>query len=262
MSQDSYKTNPDIGFAGLEQGIGDRFARSFTNKTDVIPFGRMVVKEVSVENGVKLPSGPNDKLEGIAIAARGEQTGDRFDLGKNIPVLKRGSVIVETEQSVTPDDPIFIRFTGKSQSQTIVFSADLITGNKINLNIDGVSMTEVTFATDHITTMNAIATQILANFPQIITCTIGGTDNRTLTLTHMLHGTEFAITNVIVTEGASQSTATITEIIVPVHDNERGKFRKDTDPDVNNNSSATQIDAVKFTRNSVNGLVEIDINIV
>lgn len=257
MSQDTYKVNPDLGFAGLEQGIGDRFARAFVNKSEIIPFGRGVVKEASVEGGIKLPSASSDKFEGIALAARGEQTGDRFELNKNVPVLKRGSILVQTEQEVTDNDDVYLRFSGKSQVQTIAFSTDLVASNKINLKIDIKAMTEITFATDHATTMAAIAAQILANFPQIATCTLGGTNNRTLTLTHVNHGVEFLISNVVVTAGASQATATITETVVPVSNDDRGKFRKDSD-----SSTAVKLDNVKFRKNSVNGLVEIDINIV
>lgn len=44
----------------------------------------------------------------------------------------------------------------------ITFSANLITSNKINMKVNGVAMDEVTFATDHATTMAAIVTALAA----------------------------------------------------------------------------------------------------
>ncbi|MCP4481409.1 MAG: hypothetical protein GY817_01085 [bacterium] len=254
MSQDSYKTNPAIGYAGLEQGIGDRFARSFINPTDVIPFGRGVVKEAAVENGIKLPSTSSDRFEGISIAARGEQVSDEFALNKDIPVLKRGSILVAVEEAVNGDDDVYMRFDGKSQVQTITFDADLITGNTIDLKIDGVAMTQVAFNSDHATTMGDIATQILANFSQIATCTV---DTRTLTLTQANHGTDFAITEVTVLAGTSQAGATVAETIEAISDSDKGKFRNDAD-----STTAVKINNARFTKDSVDGLVEIDINVV
>jgi len=257
MSQDTYKNNPDIGYPGLERGIGARFAKSFVNPSDIIPFGRGVVKEASIENGIKLPASDTDRFEGIALAARGEQTGDRFEINKDVPVLKLGSAIVEVEQEVTDDDKVFMRFTGKSQIQTITFDADLVSGNTIDLKIDGVSMTQITFAVSHLDTMNAIASQILTDFPQISTCIVGGTGNRTLTLTHANHGIEFIITDVVVEGGASQATASVAETVAPVSDDDKGKFRKDAD-----SGTAVEISSLRFRQDSVEGLVEVGINTV
>lgn len=257
MSQDIYREQPVIGYAGQERGIGARQSRSYINPTDEIPFGRGVVKELGVENGIKLPSADTDRFEGIAIAARGENIETKFVVEKDVPVLKIGTIIVDVEQDVTPDDDVYMRYDGKSQVQTIEFDADLITSNLIDLKIDGVSMTQVPFNTSHLQTMNDIAAQILADFSQIASVTVGGTGNRTLTITHAVHGTEFVIADVVVTGGASQAVATVTETVEPVSDDDRGKFRKDAD-----SSTAVKLDNVKFTQDTSEGLVEVDINIV
>lgn len=98
--------------------------------------------------------------------------------------------------------------TRVAQVQTMTFSADLITGNKVNGKVDGVAVTETLFAVDHLTTMNAIAAKIQAE-PGVATAVVGGAGNRVITVTAQTAGVPFTLTNWLVTEGATQATITI-----------------------------------------------------
>jgi len=85
----------------------------------------------------------------------------------------------------------------------ITFNEDLVTGNKINGEITTVPFGEVLFATDHATTMTAIAASIslLADF------TASVTDTREITVTST---TKVVVPTIEVTEGAGQASTIIT----------------------------------------------------
>jgi hypothetical protein len=99
----------------------------------------------------------------------------------------------------------------KKNKITLVFSADLITGNKINMNVNGVAMAEVLFGTDHITTMNHIITHLENMTTLVADASLDTTDatNRTL-LIRMVDGLNGAVTGEVVTEGSTQATITDT----------------------------------------------------
>lgn len=90
----------------------------------------------------------------------------------------------------------------------IVFSADLVSLNVINGDINGVAIAPVTFTTNHLTTMGLIGAAITAADPNV-TVTVGGANNRTLFL-QGANGFAALAANFVVTLGASQATTTIT----------------------------------------------------
>lgn len=88
----------------------------------------------------------------------------------------------------------------------IDFSADLVTSNTINLKVNGVAISQVTFASNHATTMAAIATAIeaIANTDYVATVSAA----RQLKIVNP--DGDVAITNIVVAAGASQATGTDT----------------------------------------------------
>lgn len=112
-------------------------------------------------------------------------------------------------QSPSPDT-VKIGHSGTyvAQVQTITFSGDLVASNSVACTIDGVALSATVFATDHLTTMNALATKIAAT-AGVATATVGGSGNRVITCTAAVAGVPFTITGVVVTLGASQATAAI-----------------------------------------------------
>jgi len=101
------------------------------------------------------------------------------------------------------------RETAVAQVQLLDFSVDFITGNVINLKVDGVAMTPVTFTTDQATTAAALKAALEA-FDSIGTVVVAGNN---FTIPAALAGVPFEITNIAVTGGASQPTFTLTETI-------------------------------------------------
>lgn len=90
-----------------------------------------------------------------------------------------------------------------------VFSADLITGNTVNVTVNGIAITPVVFATSHLATMNAVAAEIAA-LPGIASAIVGGANNRTITVMSQ-NGTSITVTDFLVTGGASQATVVTTD---------------------------------------------------
>lgn len=91
---------------------------------------------------------------------------------------------------------------------TLVFSADLVSLNQINGEINGVAIAPVTYASSHLATMNAIVAAITLADPNV-TGTVGGANDRTITL-QAANGFSALAENFVVTLGASQATVTIT----------------------------------------------------
>jgi len=93
--------------------------------------------------------------------------------------------------------------------EVLTFSGDLVTANTINLDVNGVAMSEVTFATDNATTLALIATQ-LETFAEIETATaVGGSDLINITPATATND-GVVITDIVVAAGAGQVTGTMT----------------------------------------------------
>lgn len=61
-----------------------------------------------------------------------------------------------------------------------IFSEDLVSGNIVDISLNGNPLTPVNFTSDHLTTMNLIAADIADNINLISSCTVGGANNRTI----------------------------------------------------------------------------------
>jgi len=92
---------------------------------------------------------------------------------------------------------------------TLVFSADLVSLNVVNGSVNGVAITPVTFNTSHLITMGLIATAIEAN-PAVASATVGGANNRTITIVANQDAAAIPATGWVVTLGASQATIEMT----------------------------------------------------
>lgn len=91
----------------------------------------------------------------------------------------------------------------------IVLNQDLVAGNTIVVVLNGVTLPTVTFAISHLATMNVIAA-LIQNQPEVVTATVSGTANRTITM-NMASAIEVIMipNDFTVSGGASQATAVI-----------------------------------------------------
>jgi hypothetical protein len=94
---------------------------------------------------------------------------------------------------------------------SLVFSADLVTSNTINGEINGEAIAQVTFTSNHLTTMQAIAAAIeavLETLEIVGIATVGGANDRTITVA--VEDTSLLAANWVVAAGAGQATITPT----------------------------------------------------
>ena len=96
----------------------------------------------------------------------------------------------------------------KRNAPVLILAGDLITANVVNGTVNGVAISPVTFATDHLTTATALGAAIIATLlAQGIVATVAlSGSNRTLTFTVTDANVVFA--SFVVTAGSTQTTAT------------------------------------------------------
>jgi hypothetical protein len=96
----------------------------------------------------------------------------------------------------------------KASLATLLFDADFVTGNTIDLDVNGTSITQVPFNTDHDTTAADLVTAIAALSG--VNCELDSSDanNRTFLIT--TDDAVASVTNVVVAGGASQAGSTVT----------------------------------------------------
>jgi len=185
-----------------------------------IPFGRLCTQGTAPDSQVKLPlsaaSITTDNLPmGVAVshhAMESSASGDpQYPINAQVNVLRKGRVWVKTEEAVTPASDVYVRFNNIAEQWTLVFSGDLVTSNVINGKVNGSAITPITFDTTHAATMALIETAVEAK-SGVVSATIGGTGNRTLTVL-FTDDTEGTLTDWVVTLGAGQVTATLTNTV-------------------------------------------------
>lgn len=93
----------------------------------------------------------------------------------------------------------------------LVFDADIVTGNNIDLDINGDAITTVPFNSTHLITMGDLATEI-ASHADVGSCALdpADTSNRTLIVTAN-DGEDINLTSIAVTGGGSQANGTFTQ---------------------------------------------------
>lgn len=227
-----------------------------------LPFGRYVNIGTDADKQAKLPEASGDvttvgKNVGVVLHSHAMESSltesPRYPDKSLVSVVRKGTVYVKPEQAVSPSDSVFVRFKGKKQVQTLVFDADIVTGNTINGSVDGVAITPVPFNTSHLTTMNDLADAIEAASADVLSATVGGSGNRTITVISVAEK-EADLEDFEVTGGASQAGNVITETHQMMSANDVGKFRKDADNDESAGATAAALPNAGFLTSNSAGL--------
>lgn len=259
--QTSYSLSMNEGTPGLIASAGGspRTVLTYNNPVDAIEFGRAVAKVSGTDGACQLPSGGSAVIVGVAVRDTSVE-GISYVAKSNVGALRRGQIYVEVENTVTEDSDVYVRHSGRAQVQTFVLSGDAITGDAITGNtiaatFNGTAITQA-FDTDHLTTMNALAAQIQA-LADVATATVGGSGNRTITITAAVNGVDVAITSAAITGGVSQATITVTTTVTGVLNSKKGLFRSNSDT-----STALQLTNARFVKGATAGNCAIvDLNI-
>lgn len=106
--------------------------------------------------------------------------------------------------------------------QVLLFDADLVASNTINLDVNGVAMTEVTFDTDTATTCAAIAAQLVTDFGSVIDATTASDWDRTINIVPVWADSTVVVTDIVVAAGASQADGAVTDTALAQTD--EGKY--------------------------------------
>lgn len=180
-----------------------------------------------------------------------------FEVNTGVAVVKNGSFFMIPETAMNVSTPVYIRYAAKSQVQTLVFSAALITANVINGKIGGNAISPVTFATDNATTLTAIATAIKTANSSVFSAVSDGTD--TITVTTVIDASDQDLSDWVVTLGATQATAAIFETVLSVNSSNIGRIRNDAD---SSTAALAPTNTVRVENNVVaNAIVSVSINI-
>lgn len=252
-AQLSYPEDQAIGIEGqlADQSNNDVLSRSAEDT--LIPFGRVIVLGTNKDKQGRLPNQAVDitdanKILGISLHSHArESSKDALINGyKNedtISVLHKGRVYMAAEQAITPESNIFIRFSGKKQTQTIVWDGDFVTGNNVDGSINGIAITTVAFNTDQATTIAAVAAAIKAASNDIESAAVTGAREITVI---SISDKEVEIGDFVVSAGASQADEVVTETVALVLESDRGKIRADAD-----GSTAAQLSKARVLSSAV-----------
>lgn len=258
MSQTTYSDEMAVGLKGMPADNGPKDIVTYNNPVDLITFGRAVAKVSGDADGIELPDGSGSIIKGVAVRGMTEEH-EYFPALSAVPVMKKGRILVEVEQDVTPDSDVYVVYDGRKQQQTLTFDADLITDNVINLKVNGEAISPVTFTSNHNTTMAAIVTAIkaLAGAGKVSDATCPGSGSKVITIIGFANGVDFVVSDIVVTAGETQAAGEMAETVASVPDTDKGKFRADA-----NSSRALALTSAKFmTAASAGGLAVLDLNI-
>lgn len=138
MSQTSYALNTQLGKEGQIADFGKQ--NDLVSKVDIadaggVPVGKMLIMDASGADRAKLPAASGDiaiaLLAGIAVLSQTLESqlpaGSAAIWPKNyeIPVMRKGRVLVKPEVSVNVGDPVFIRYaSGAGGTQVGAFRKD------------------------------------------------------------------------------------------------------------------------------------------
>lgn len=241
-NQTSVSYTPDRGVEGGIANSKPKFATSHVAEA-VIKAGRFVKLGTDSNEQVLPITATGDvvlgALVGVSLHNRNrpmspllpDDTGGEgvrdYSAKEEIPVMEEGSVYLKPETAMNFSSSVYIRHAGKKQVQTLVFSGDLVAANVINGDVGGIAISPVTFATSNAATLTAIAAAILAVNDSVLSAVSDGSD--TITVTTVLNASDQDLANWVVTLGAGQVTASITETVIAVDTTNIGRIRNDAD---------------------------------
>ena len=134
---------------------------------------------------------------------------DRIMIGRKNPKSELVETWTEALTAIVSQSNDWYAFTINPTAEgKIVYTGDFVTDNVINVSVNGVAISSVTFDTDHATTMLALKAQIEADITDS-TATVDLSDVTGRTLLVEIESGDITLLTSVVTLGATQPTATI-----------------------------------------------------
>lgn len=120
--QTSYSTNHAIGYDGGVDSDAKRVRTARNNTATPIPQGRFVVFDTGAntsELAAKLPDATGQQILGVVMLDQArEVVAVGYAQNELMSVIYEGKVLVRTEQAVTPNDPVFVRYNATGATGT------------------------------------------------------------------------------------------------------------------------------------------------
>ena len=226
--QESVNTFPAAALAGDTFGPINDIDSGVNAGTSAIKFGRVVASADPADpKKFKAVDNVNEPVLAVAVRDSKQESGD-YPVAASVGALVFGKVYLESEDNIAAGADVYVVAMGKPQQQTLTFSGNLITGNQVDMTVDGTAIS-VPFNTDHDTTMADLQTAIAA-VGSVASVTGAGAGSLVLTVTAGVNGTDVVIANALVTGGASQATIAVAETVAGISDADAsGKIRSDAD---------------------------------
>lgn len=130
MSQTAYNQNTPASFAGMLADFGANLVDSRLNEESIEVAPGLALIQGTADDGAKVPASITPRIVGVSVSSfahnnRSLTNQAAFAAGDRIPTLIRGRIFVLTEQTVTPADPVYVRFaTGSGGSVKGSFRKD------------------------------------------------------------------------------------------------------------------------------------------
>ena len=231
----NYGFRLDTAQAGQKAGLDFDHVESYAAE-GAVPFGHGVVLGTDPAKQVAVAAADTDTFAGISVfthrqeqgidqgASMGAQysTGAEYRDKDTVNVLRRGRVWVENSENgfeAHSGDTAYVdtengNMTVSPNRAIIEFDADFVANNEIDMDINGESITTVTFDDDHETTFAALVAEIestLENDVGLDTSNFNVESDAEERKIVISASVKIEVTNADVTEGASQPDITVTE---------------------------------------------------
>ena len=236
---------------------GDEQISRFNRASADIAYGLAVVRDNSEPlTGAILPTAVTQNIIGVAVNANTSilplsSNARLYADDDNMTIQAVGAVAMEAGAAITADDPVYIETSGADAGkpfpatnavagsytltlnkalaqgvgriQTLTFAGDLVTSNTVNATLNGVAIAQVTFMSNHATTMGFVRQSFIdAAIAQGLDVSIELTDqggtNRVITFADLrdFSPTTTAVASIVVAAGATQTTGAMADVVAGI----------------------------------------------
>ena len=252
--------DPAIAVPGMEADNGPKDVASQV-ANEILPYGSFVCRVAGNENKCRLPLVAADITDskvqlGIArenssVESKDDGLVPNYSINKPVAVATSGRYYVLAEDEISVSDDVFVRYLNKSEIITINYDGDFITGDTIEISIDG-AVVATPFNNDLATTYADISANLLTAFPTILSQVSDDSIARSVVITASINNTISVLTEI--TASGVSGTKDITQLGTSTLT--RGQFRSDADA-----GNAVQWPQARYVKGALaSGFAVVEIN--
>ena len=233
MSQTSYDLNMAAGMAGMKYDLRPDRVESFAAEGS-IDFGKFCSPGTNASKQVKQATTGITSVKGISLFSHGQEQDIRLSANNGeltagaeyrdtdaVNVMRQGATYMDNKLLACVDgDTAWCDLFSSTDKGSVtpvpnvnvlVFSADFVASNTINLKLNTGAIAQVTYGTSHAATFAALVTAIETKIAASISTRYSVTGDATTRTITIISNVDITVTDVVVAAGASQATCTVTE---------------------------------------------------